>query len=335
MKGEIVMDKVDVLNLVLCFDGTWNTSDPDEAKNSDVTNVFRIHEMIAKDAVRKDDDGKTVFTQVEYIEGPGTKAGNRISGGLFAADLNEPVKEGYRALFKAATKCAKSDAELRLYLFGFSRGAYICHIFSWLLFAAGLPKSLGELDGIAQAFLDKDPKALLAKTGSAGRDRITIQFMGLWDVVSSQHDKYKGFFNGMRSPLVKRICHAMAADERRPLFPVMHYLPDPSVEQTWFPGVHSEVGGGYKDDKGLYKISLRWMVDRAKESGLEFVKPPVPPKVAFADLVPHHPLGEKGYAVRCYWPGDKLHSSLSDRMAETFRPIEFENFESDDVNVRL
>ena len=117
------MDKVDVLNLVLCFDGTWNTSDPDEAKNSDVTNVFRIHEMIAKDAVRKNDDGKTVFTQVEYIEGPGTKAGNKISGGLFATDLNEPVKEGYRALFKAARKCAKSHTELRVYLFGFSRGA--------------------------------------------------------------------------------------------------------------------------------------------------------------------------------------------------------------------
>ena len=334
MKELPDMNNVDVFNLVLCFDGTWNTSNPDESNNNDETNVRRISKIVAEGAC-EDDDGKTVFTQVEYIEGPGTKAGNKISGGLFATDLDEPVKEGYRALFKAARKCAKSHTEFRVYLFGFSRGAYICHLFSWLLFAAGLPKTLGELDGVAQAFLDKDLKALLAKTGSAGRDRITIQFMGLWDAVSSQHDKYKGFFNGMRSPLVKRVCHAMAADERRTLFPVMHYLPDDSVEQTWFPGVHSEVGGGYKDDKGLYGISLGWMVDRAREAGLRFAKLPPSPKFAFAALVPHHPLGEKSYAVRCYWPGDKLHGSLSDRTVETFRPVEFENFESDEINIRL
>ena len=165
MKELPDMNNVDVFNLVLCFDGTWNTSDPDESKNNDETNVRRISKIVAEGAC-DDVDGKTVFTQVEYIEGPGTKAGNRIPGGLFAADLDEPVKEGYRALFKAARKCAKSDAELRVYLFGFSRGAYICHVFSWLLFAAGLPKTLGELDGVAQAFLDKDSKRLAEKIGS-------------------------------------------------------------------------------------------------------------------------------------------------------------------------
>ena len=33
-------------NLVLCFDGTWNTEDPDVQKNNSVTNVFRVFEAI-------------------------------------------------------------------------------------------------------------------------------------------------------------------------------------------------------------------------------------------------------------------------------------------------
>src|SRR5207248_1918303 len=42
----------------------------------------------------------------------------------------------------------------------------------------------------------------------------------------------------------------------------------------WFPGVHSDVGGGYgtkKDDDPLPSdFALEWMIDCAKRAGLEF-----------------------------------------------------------------
>ena len=41
------------------------------------------------------------------------------------------------------------------------------------------------------------------------------------------------------------------------------------VEQVWLVGVHSNVGGGF-EDKGLSSITVRWMIDRAKECDLTF-----------------------------------------------------------------
>jgi hypothetical protein len=40
-------------------------------------------------------------------------------------------------------------------------------------------------------------------------------------------------------------------------------------EQVWFPGVHSDVGGGY-EDSGLADGALAWMIDKAGSS-----KPPL------------------------------------------------------------
>jgi hypothetical protein len=41
-----------------------------------------------------------------------------------------------------------------------------------------------------------------------------------------------------------------------------------TVEQTWFCGAHSDVGGGYAES-GLSDISLSWMLDRALDAGLK------------------------------------------------------------------
>ena len=41
------------------------------------------------------------------------------------------------------------------------------------------------------------------------------------------------------------------------------------LEQAWFPGVHSNVGGGYAPD-GLANEALHWVVEKAERLGLEF-----------------------------------------------------------------
>ena len=319
-------------NLVLCFDGTWNTEDPDVQKNNSVTNVFRMSEAIQQDVL--DESGS--ITHVNYFEGPGTKAGNKLAGGLLAADFDEVIKDGYRQLVMHVRACRAKEIEPKIYLFGFSRGAYICHVFSWLLPVIGITTARpSEWDGIVDDFLARDPEKVKKAIGNGAKQSPRVTLMGLWDAVSSQHDFYRGFFNGLKAPIVDKIRHVMAADERRELFPVMHYLPNDAIRQVWFPGVHSEVGGGYANDKSLYRLSLDWMIKEAELSGLKFLGKSVKSKINWLTLPKHCPPTSRDYAVRCYWPQDELDDSLLERTTATFQPVEFDNFESDNINIKL
>ena len=67
----------------------------------------------------------------------------------------------------------------------------------------------------------------------------------------------------------------MAIDEERRAFPATAWVTTdekdrPGVEQVWFAGAHSNVGGGYKES-GLSDMALLWMISRVAElTGLEF-----------------------------------------------------------------
>lgn len=68
--------------------------------------------------------------------------------------------------------------------------------------------------------------------------------------------------------------HAVAINERRgPFKPTLWDSTEPSHKQTvvqaWFPGVHSNVGGGYVDS-GLSDRALLWMIYNANKHGLRF-----------------------------------------------------------------
>jgi hypothetical protein len=53
-------------------------------------------------------------------------------------------------------------------------------------------------------------------------------------------------------------------DEKRKFFPVLKWNAEARVTQVWFPGVHSDVGGGH-EESGLSDIALKWMIERAYE----------------------------------------------------------------------
>jgi len=71
--------------------------------------------------------------------------------------------------------------------------------------------------------------------------------------------------------------HALAIDEKRgPFQTSLWQYPNHKnfehVEQVWFAGVHSNVGGGY-ENTGLSDVALQWMLSRieAKKLGLQMV----------------------------------------------------------------
>jgi hypothetical protein len=113
-----------------------------------------------------------------------------------------------------------------------------------------------------------------------------IKLIGVWDTVGSlgapgligkaasalNGNKYAYHDVGLH-PFVENAYHALAIDERRaPFAPTLWTRPPGwtgNLEQVWFPGVHSGVGGGYSPD-GLANEALHWIVEKAAALGLEF-----------------------------------------------------------------
>jgi uncharacterized protein (DUF2235 family) len=69
--------------------------------------------------------------------------------------------------------------------------------------------------------------------------------------------------------------HALSIDERRSFFKPLIWKPSANEEvkgdlrQVWFPGVHSDIGGGYPEaESRLSKCSLEWMLTEAETAGL-------------------------------------------------------------------
>ena len=121
-----------IRKLVLLFDGTWN-------KPESNTNVERLRQLIAP----HDADGNLQL--VNYIPGVGVKRGiTHLLGGAFGYGLSDNVIDGYRWL------CETWQPGDRLYLFGFSRGAYSARSLGGLIRKCGLLRR-GADDSVAKA----------------------------------------------------------------------------------------------------------------------------------------------------------------------------------------
>lgn len=81
------------------------------------------------------------------------------------------------------------------------------------------------------------------------------------------------FHDTQLSSIVQSSRHALSIDERRDDFQptLWRYKRGMDLMQVWFPGGHSDVGGGYKRDRDrrlLSRIARQWMSDEAGKCGL-------------------------------------------------------------------
>ncbi|MBT3338119.1 MAG: DUF2235 domain-containing protein [Anaerolineae bacterium] len=110
-----------------------------------------------------------------------------------------------------------------------------------------------------------------------------IKFIGVWDTVGSLGIPVSGllgywinhrdaFHNLRLGSSVDNAYQALAIDERRkPFTPTLWEpaeKPKQNMEQVWFVGVHTNVGGGY-NDYNLENITFKWMVEKARAHDLE------------------------------------------------------------------
>lgn len=105
----------------------------------------------------------------------------------------------------------------------------------------------------------------------------TVGSLGIPSVIGGVDPVFYGFLDTSLHPCVLNAFHALAIDERRFEFPATLWTSPPTagqtIEQVWFCGVHSDVGGGEPDDvegaTALSDITLGWMMSKASALGLQ------------------------------------------------------------------
>ena len=265
--------------IILCCDGTWNRVDQVKNGTPCPTNVVKLAYRIAK----RDPAG--VSQVIFYDQGVGT--GNfvdRWSGGAFGDGLEDNIYDAYRFLV------ANYEVGDEIFLFGFSRGAFTARSIAGMIRKCGIltRASVQEYVRALTLYHEADvrpdhPTALAFRKAHSccPDDDVAIKCIGVWDTVGALGIPLRGlraltrrrhvFHDTELSGTVQHAYHALAIDEHRAPFEPTLWLekrkPNQHVEQVWFPGVHSDVGGGYPE-VALSDRPLEWMLERAVDAGL-------------------------------------------------------------------
>ena len=262
-------------NLIVCCDGTWNSPDNEDDGVLAPTNVFKLFNAV---------DLEADITQLtRYQAGVGTGGAiDKLVGGALGFGLGEDIRDCYQWL---SLKYQPGD---NIYLFGFSRGAFTARSLAGMIGRFGIldPSNIKDLEAkVKKVYRDgyRNQKPLTDINFYASSNQ--VKFVGVWDTVGSlgiPNDKvllnlfdnasrYK-FHDTKLGSHIEFARHAVAIDEKRGSFtPTLWDVKTNTdkIKQVWFPGVHSDVGGGYKES-GLSDCALKWMIDEAKNKGIIF-----------------------------------------------------------------
>lgn len=235
-------------NIVVCLDGTGN-----EFSKRNLTNVVRLFR-----AIERQSDQQIAY----YDPGVGT-FGKKLAGKAFGVGITQNIQEAYAYLMN---NFVEGD---RVFLFGFSRGAFTARSLSGMLYRCGLlPRRSENLISYASNLYQTGDDETAARFKRTFARECKPLVLGLWDTVGSLW-RYttKRFQSDAMSPDVRYGFHALSIDERRSKFPPSLWdeskiQPGQTIEQVWFAGVHSDVGGWYQE-RGLSNVALRWMLAKA------------------------------------------------------------------------
>ena len=184
-----------------------------------------------------------------------------------------------------------------VFVFGFSRGAYTARLLAAVLHASGscragnenlIPYVLRLFKGVPQGEIGAGRRRVTSRSatipaqpsrGSVPEEpddrRFHVHFLGLWDTVSSVGwvwDPPSYPFHGAEPERRGRVARGVdstngagssgrIASRRAEAGQPLH--------EAWFPGVHSDVGGGYPEaDGGLWRTPFRWVLEGVRRGGL-------------------------------------------------------------------
>lgn len=310
--------------LIVCFDGTWNSVDSGGSE----TNVPRIARAVSASSLGEGTPQLTL-----YLRGVGSTgiAIQRALGGITGEGVDDNIRSAY--MFLAQNFVPKTahgpggepyDGD-RIYVFGFSRGAFTARSLCGFISCTGLLKrqSLGRLSDAWKYYQrrgTRDSQDFCTRSGADCHHEVTIDFLGVWDTVGALGVPV-GILGELTAPdyefhdtepSASVLCgrHALAIDEHRDEFVPTLWTgrepPGTSVSQVWFAGAHSDVGGGYVD-RALADIPLAWMAGEAEKAGLVLDWSMLPDPNAADPLAPQHD-SRQGWSVK-------------DRLTPTYRRV--------------
>lgn len=287
-------------NIVVCSDGTGNAANKGRG-----TNVFKLYEAV--DVNGHLNDPSLVQQFAIYDDGVGTQKLKvlRLLAGAFGFGLARNVRQLYAEVARCYEEGANlylfgfsRGAFTARTLAGFINKCGIVD-------PAGLTS--GQLSQVVsdeyRRYRKEDPALLerlttpvttgLLKLWRSGTGMFRpktktptfrsarIRFIGVWDTVDAVGFPILGvaalwnrgihrfkFSNRRLPPNIDQAAHALAIDEERASFSPLLWEADNRVEQVWFPGVHSNVGGGYPK-QGISHVALHWMMTKAEEASVD------------------------------------------------------------------
>lgn len=261
-------------NIIICSDGTWQSPESDHS-----THVLRLAEGIAPESA-------CGHKQVVYYDWGIGSDGDRLAGGITGRGIDKNIMDCYRFIVH------NYDDGDTLYLFGFSRGAYTVRSLAGLIRNCGILRR-EHADQVGRAYqiyrqrsaasAPSKQRSRTFRTRYAVADESRIHFVGVFDTVGSLGipAPFLGTFGSTRylfhdtqpSRIINHARHAVAIDENRQDFEPTLWRdkrrdkPTLDLQQVWFAGAHTDIGGGYQD-RALGDHAGQWLAEEAEACGL-------------------------------------------------------------------
>ena len=123
--------QVPPVRLIICVDGTWCSPDGNSKTHYSQTNIYRIYACVQEGLCVDPSTGRTVYQHKEYIEGIGSAndavSFERLHAGAFGRGYLGHIKKVYELC------CQLTGDDDEVWLFGFSRGAFVVRAVAGLL----------------------------------------------------------------------------------------------------------------------------------------------------------------------------------------------------------
>ncbi|KAI6896472.1 hypothetical protein KC318_g10053 [Hortaea werneckii] len=268
--------------LIICLDGTWFKPDGSGALLGNRTNVAQVFVSIKEGKCEDQLTGRIVLQEKQYVEGIGAAEDlcsfDRLRAGVMGKGYEEKVRDAYE-------KCCQLNETDEIWLYGFSRGAYIARAVAGLLHhllalrSAGKPSFGQEYREMLQMW----KKWKSNPNGNAGERRVhfeskarkppRIKFVGLFDTVKAVNDS--DLYDIALNNSTEHVRHALAIHEERSHMEPQYIFPDISAGherkgtfiQAWFAGSHIDIGGSAAK-AGLALYPLQWILRESQLQGL-------------------------------------------------------------------
>ena len=299
--------------IVILCDGTRDRANLTEDGAASATNIWKLSEALVCDEAQTTwyqagvgSDTSSTAAEARrtrtFLAAVGANPGAQAAAFLdrvvqvvestFGTGISESITNGYAEIVR---QYRPGD---RIYLVGFSRGAYAARCIAGVIARCGLlrAENLRYAPQMVELYRTRrDPGASVAVRPDLLHADPAVEFVGVFDTVASLGVPLWGWwFRALPiwknaaletdpASVCRHVYHALAMDERHSQY-VPTLYDDPrrpghgrrsvadkleTLEQVWFRGDHGDIGGGYAQHE-LSDISLGWMMEAMTRHGLRF-----------------------------------------------------------------